>query len=358
MNVCEQEAALTRPSQLAVILRLTLVLFALALGNQARAQQQQQGVVNPTASVQTEHQLLDTLGRIQGRGSIPDVRSYVIEQPAGREWRLFHDIFLRWIGGAAMLGIVGLLTAFYLWRGTIRYKGGRSGRKILRFTAFERFVHWMTTVSFIILAVSGLNITFGKILLLPLMKPAAFSAWSEAAKHAHNYLSFPFTIGVGLMLLMWIGQNFPTRVDIEWIKHGGGMFGGEEPAAGKFNAGEKLIFWIVVIGGGILATAGYMLLFPFYGTGIATMQLAQIVHSTAGVLYIAAIIVHIYMGSLGTKGAFEGMASGNVDVNWAMSHHSLWYEEQIRDPGLLSHSSNLGSIPATVQSREIECQAG
>lgn len=116
-------------------------------------------------------------------------------------------------------------------------------------------------------------------------------------------------------------------VDMEWAKQGGGMFGGEEPPAYKFNAGEKLIFWIVVIGGGFVATTGYILLFPFYGTGIANMQIAQIVHSTISVLYIAAMLVHIYMGTLGTEGAFEGMATGEVDINWAKSHHSLWYEE-------------------------------
>ena len=289
--------------------------------------QQQQSIINPTASVVTEQQLLNELNRIQGRGSIPDVKSYVIEQPAGRTWRTFHEVYLRWIGGLAIFGVLSLLTVFYLWRGTMHYKGGRSGRKMLRFTVFERFVHWMTTVCFVILAFSGLNITFGKILLLSLIGPTAFSAWSEAAKYTHNFLSFPFTIGVVLMLLMWVGKNLPTRVDIEWAKQGGGMFGGEEPPAYKFNAGEKLIFWIVVIGGGLVATTGYILLFPFYGTGIANMQIAQIVHSTVGVLYIAAMLVHIYMGTLGTKGAFEGMATGEVDINWAKSHHSLWYEE-------------------------------
>ena len=160
-------------------------------------------------------------------------------------------------------------------------------------------------------------------------RPGAFSAWSEAAKYAHNYLSFPFTIGVVLMFLMWVASNLPTRVDVEWIKHGGGMFGGDEPPAFKFNAGEKLIFWIVVIGGGAAATTGYILLFPFYGTGIASMQLAQVVHSVVGLLYIASMLVHTYMGTIGTEGAFEGMATGDVDVNWAKSHHSLWYEEEM-----------------------------
>ena len=315
---------MTRP--IALLSRI-LVVFALGavLTLASAAGAQQPTAVNPSGSAVTEQQLLHELNRVEGRGSIPDVKSYVVEQPAGREWRIFHEVYLRWIGGIAIVGIFCLLVVFYLWRGPLRF-GERSGRTMLRFTAFERFVHWMTAVCFVLLAISGLNISFGKELLLPLIGPNAFSAWSQAAKFAHNYLSFPFTIGVALMFLVWVANNLPTRADVAWMKQGGGMLGGEEPPAYRFNAGEKLIFWIVVIGGGAVATTGYILMFPFYGTGIASMQVAQIVHGVVGVLYIAALLVHVYMGTLGMEGAFEGMATGEVDVNWAKSHHSLWYE--------------------------------
>ena len=203
----------------------------------ARAQQQQPNLVNPSGSVQTEQQLLDELHRIQGRGTIPDVKSYVIEQPAGREWRSFHQVYLHWIGGIAIVGIFCLLVIFYLWRGPLRF-GKRSGRTVLRFTAFERFVHWLTATCFVLLAISGLNITFGRSLLLPLMGPDAFTFWSQWAKYAHSYLSFPFTLGVVLMFLIWVASNLPTHADIEWLKRGGGMLGGDEPPAYKFNAGK------------------------------------------------------------------------------------------------------------------------
>lgn len=324
--------------RLASALGIIVLLSAFALTAPANAQPQPNSV-NPQASVETEQQLLKELNRVQGRGSIPDVKSYVIEQPTGRVWRLFHQVYLHWVAGIAFVGILSLLACFYLWRGTIRFKGGRSGRSMLRFTVFERFVHWMTTACFIVLAFSGLNISFGRILLLPLFGPDAFSLWSKALKYAHNFLSFPFTIGVVLMFLIWVASNLPTRVDFEWFKQGGGMFGGEEPPAYKFNAGEKLIFWIVVLGGGTAAATGYILLFPFYGTGIGSMQLAQVVHSTVGVLYIASMLVHIYMGTLGTNGAFESMATGNVDVNWAKSHHSLWYKEEMSTSSTSSTNS-------------------
>ena len=106
--------------------------------------------------------MLQQLKTIEGRGTIPDVKSYMIEHPVGRDWQHFHSVTLRWIGGIAILGMLALLVIFYLWRGMVMLKSGRSGRTIVRFNAFERFVHWMTATCFIILAITGLNITFGR----------------------------------------------------------------------------------------------------------------------------------------------------------------------------------------------------
>lgn len=284
--------------------------------------------VDPNASAVKEQQLLQGLNRIQGRVSIPDQRSSVLEQPQGREWREFRDVTLRWIGGAAILGMLAVLIVFYLSRGMVRLESGRSGRNIVRFTSFERFVHWLTATCFIVLAISGLNITFGRPLLLPLIGHEAFSEWSQWAKYAHNYLSFPFTIGVVLIFLMWIAGNIPNKVDVDWVKHGGGIVGHDHPPAYRFNAGQKAIYWIVVIGGGLVAATGYLLMFPFYLSGIEGMQLAQIVHSIVAMLFTATMLAHIYIGTIGMEGAFEAMGSGTVDVNWAKEHHSLWLEEE------------------------------
>jgi len=289
---------------------------------------QQPGSVNPNADAVKEQQLLQQLNRIQGLGSIPDTKSYVIEQPIGRVWQAFHEVWLRWIGAIAMLGMLAVLIVFYLWRGMVRIKSGRSGTNIVRFNAFERSVHWMTATCFIILALSGLNITFGKPLLLPLIGASAFSSWSLAVKYAHNLLSFPFTLGVVLIFLMWLGGNIPNRVDIEWLKRGGGIIGHDQPPAYRFNAGQKGIYWIVVLGGSLIAVTGYFLMFPFYGTNIADMQLAEVVHGVVAVLFIAAMLGHIYIGTIGMQGAFEAMGKGTVDLNWAKEHHSLWLEQE------------------------------
>ena len=197
-----------------------------------------------------EQQLLQELNRIQGRVSIPEQRSGVLEQPAGRDWR--SSATSRCAGSAA-IAILGMIARAGDLLSYPRHGPARErpvGRTIVRFTAFERFVHWMTATCFIVLAISGLNITFGRPLLLPLIGFEAFSEWSQWAKYAHNYLSFPFTIGVVLIFLMWIAGNIPNKVDVEWIKSGGGIVGHDHPPAYRFNAGQKAIYWIVVIGGG------------------------------------------------------------------------------------------------------------
>jgi formate dehydrogenase subunit gamma len=307
-------------------------LLSIALVPPASAQQPNPGTaVNPTASSVKEDQLLREMRIISGRGSIPDVKSYNIEQPAGRDWRQFHEVWLPRIGGTAVIGMIGLLLLFYLYRGMVQIEARRSGRTLVRFNAFERFVHWMTATCFVALALSGLNITFGKRLLLPLIGPETFASWSQWAKYAHNYLSFPFTLGVIAILLMWVAWNIPDKTDIQWLKEGGGIVGGKHPPAGRFNAGQKMIYWIVVIGGTAVAATGYLLMFPFYATDVAGMQLTQMIHGTVAVLFVAVMIAHVYIGTVGMEGAFEAMWDGRVDVNWAKEHHSAWLDKEIAD---------------------------
>ena len=312
-------------AQLRVIFGALGLLALVAAGGTMPAQAQ--SPVNPTKSAVSEDQLLQQMKTIRGLGTIPDTKSYTLEQPGGRDWRHFHEVTLRWVGAIAILGVLALLVVFYLARGMVRIESGRSGRTIVRFNAIERSVHWMTAICFVILGLSGLNITFGRPLLLPLMSPQAFTAFSEWAKYAHNYLSFPFTLGVVLIFLMWVGGNLPNRVDLEWLKRGGGMVGHDHPPAERFNAGQKMIYWIVVLGGAAVAISGYVLIFPFYGTTVATMQQAEIIHSIVAMLFIAAMLGHIYIGTIGMEGAFEAMGSGTVDLNWAKEHHALWLEE-------------------------------
>lgn len=332
------------PAPMARAIGLIVLLFALVTAFPVSAQQP--SPVNPSGSVTTEEQLLQQLRKIEGRGSIPDVRSYVLEQPLGHLWRTLHEVAVPWIGIAAIGGIVALLAVFYLIRGTVRIEGGRSGRTILRFNSFERFIHWLIGVSFVVLALTGLNITFGKKVLLPLIGPDAFSSFSTAAKYAHDYMSFPFILGIVVLFIIWIKDNFPTRADIQWLKEGGGFVGSKHPPAWRFNAGQKMLFWFVMGASAVMAVSGYFLMFPFYWTDILGMQVAQIAHAVVAMLFISLVIAHIYIGTLGMEGGFDAMADGKVDLNWAKQHHKLWLEKKLAKGRTASPPTGASATPA------------
>lgn len=315
-----------------IFVRIRLIIAAVALvilaAGAAPVAAQQPTSVDPNAAAVKEQQLLQQFGRVQGLGSIPDTKSYVIEQPMGRVWRLVHEVYLHWIGALVILGVIALLLVFYFIRGAIPIEGGRSGRTILRFNSFERFTHWTVAVSFVILGITGLNITFGKDLLLPLIGPDAFSRWSIAAKYAHDFSSFPFVIGVFVLFLLWVRENIFTALDITWFKEGGGMVGHGHPAAWKFNGGQKLLFWLVVLATLGVAVTGTFLLFPFYLADILGMQIVQVIHALIAIAFVALIIAHIYIGTLGMEGGLDAMNTGEVDLNWATQHHRLWVEQE------------------------------
>ncbi len=227
--------------------------------------------------------------------------------------------------------MIALLALGYLVLGRLRISAGRAGKKIVRFSGFERFSHWLTAVSFVLLGLTGLNITFGKLLLLPLIGPESFSAFAQISKYVHNFVSFAFVAGLVLIVGLFFKDNIPGKVDVEWVKQGGGFIKSKHAHAGRFNAGEKAIFWFALGAGIAVIVSGYFLLFPFYWTNIAEMQLAQVVHAVVAVLFIALILAHIYIGTLGMEGAFEAMGTGTVDLNWAKEHHDLWLQQKLAE---------------------------
>jgi formate dehydrogenase subunit gamma len=311
---------------LAPLVFLTMLSVVL----QAHAQQANPNApVSPDASAVPEQTLLQEESRIQGRIDIPDKRAGVLIQPAGREWDHFHEVTLRWLGAIVILGMIALLALAYVVLGRIRISAGRSGRKVLRFSGFERFSHWLTAVSFVVLGLTGLNITFGKLLLLPIVGPETFSAFSQISKYAHNFVSFSFVVGLVLIVALWVKDNIPKQLDIDWLKQGGGFIKSKHAPAGRFNAGEKMVFWFALGAGAAVIVSGFLLLFPFYFANIAGMQIAQVVHAIVAVLFIAVILAHIYIGTVGMEGAFEAMGTGEVDLSWAEEHHDLWLAEAL-----------------------------
>jgi formate dehydrogenase subunit gamma len=286
---------------------------------------------------------------IQGRVSIPNAQAGQLIQSEGDNWRAVRNGPVTVYGAWAMLGIVAIIALFFALRGRIRIDAGPAGTTIERFNMIERTAHWITAVSFVVLALTGLNILYGRHVLLPILGPEIFSSITIAGKYAHNFLSFAFMLGVVMMFLLWVRHNIPSAADLRWLAVGGGLFKkGVHPPAAKFNAGQKFIFWAVILGGVSISASGLALLFPFelplfgktfaflniFGLGLPEnvtmmqeMQLSQLWHGAVGLVLIAIIIGHIYIGSLGMEGAFDAMGTGQVDVNWAKEHHSLWVAE-------------------------------
>jgi len=285
----------------------------------------------------------------QGNVSIQDKKSGVLLQSGGQIWRDVRNGPLFIYGASAILSIIALLSLFYVLRGRIRIDSGRSNVTITRFKTVERYAHWLLAVSFVILAVSGLNMIYGKYLLIPLLGKGGYATLALAGKWLHSYVAFAFMLSLVLILVLWIKHNFPNRHDIIWLLKGGGMFvKGSHPPARKFNAGQKILFWLIILGGASISLSGIALMFPFQMsmfadtfaminilgfnlptelTGMEEMQLSQVWHSAMSIFLICVIIAHIYIGTVGMEGAFDAMGSGEVDKNWAKEHHSVWVEE-------------------------------
>ena len=284
----------------------------------------------------------------------------------------------------AFAGMAAVLVFFFLVRGRIRIDHGWSGKVIERFAGWERFGHWLLATSFILLALTGMNLLFGKDYLLPLIGKEAFAEVTLAGKWIHNNVAWAFMLSLVWIFVAWAAHNMPSLSDLRWIAMGGGLFvKGMHPPARKFNAGQKVIFWGTIVLGGSISASGLSLLFPYelpmfaatfeklndFGvsqallgealptalTPIEEMQYAQVWHTIVSVAMIVMIVAHIYIGSVGMQGAFAAMGSGMVDRNWALEHHSLWVEEEDRRAAKAARNAQ---IAASMQAEAAARQRG
>ena len=289
-------------------------------------------------------------GTANGAVSIPDKKAAGFIQDSGMQWGAFRAGPLMWYGGWGLALTLVLLLIFYILRGRIRVESGLSGETVERFKTIERFGHWLMAVSFIILGLSGLAMLYGREWLIPVMGKEGYASLAAIGKWLHNYLAFSFMAGLALTFVLWVAHNLPSRTDIGWILKGGGLFSaGSHPPAKKFNAGQKVVFWGVMVLGASVSASGVMLLLPFefalfgktfghlnalFGLELPTalsaiqeQQLAQLWHAIIAFVMMMMILAHIYIGTIGMQGAFDAMGSGQVDRNWAHEHHSLWLDE-------------------------------
>lgn len=292
---------------------------------------------------------------VAGEVSIQDEKAAVLVQSEGESFRVVQNSVLPVWGGWAMLGMIVLLASFFALRGRIRLEKGFSGQTVQRFSFLERFAHWLTAISFLLSALTGLDILYGRYVLKPLVGQEAFALLAQWGKYLHDYVAFAFMLGLLMMFVAWVRYNPITRVDLKWLARGGGMFvKGSHPAAYKFNAGQKMWFWIMALGGLSLAVSGICLLFPFTFhpfawffaavnllgfdlptglTAVQEMQLVLIWHAAVALILITLLLFHLYIGTLGMEGAVSSMTTGKVDRNWAREHHSLWLKKMEKGAG-------------------------
>jgi formate dehydrogenase subunit gamma len=309
-------------------LAILLLALALLLGSVGVATAQQ-STSEPARNISNNAETWRGVRRgIEGYVSIPDRKAGVLVQSEGENWRNMRNGPISNYGSWLLLAILVVIALFFAFRGRIRIEAGRSPRRILRFGFLERFSHWLTAVAFILLALTGLNLLYGRYVLPSLIGAEAFAAMTAWGRYLHHFVSFAFVLGILLLAALWLRDNLPRRADLTWIAQGGGLFTkGSHPPSHKFNAGQKLIFWGVLAFGIAISVSGYLLMFPFTLADLREMQLLQLGHSIVALLFIAMIIGHIYIGTLGMEGAFDAMRSGLVDENWAREHHNLWVAE-------------------------------
>ena len=273
--------------------------------------------------------------------SLPGRETNVLIQPMGQTWRAAR-VPVATVGGFVFVLTLLAIAALYVLRGPIKTSGAPTGRMIERFTLVERSVHWGVAITFVALAVTGLVVTFGKAVLLPIIGYTLFSWLATLSKTVHNFVGPVLVVLLPIMIVLFLRENLFRAHDFAWLKKAGGMLSGEHVPAGKANAGQKILFWVMVVALGLtLCVTGLILDFPNFNQTRQTMQLANMVHLVAGIGATVLLAGHIYLGTIGMKGALDAMRTGYVDETWAKEHHLYWYNEVKAGKGGGAHASPL-----------------
>lgn len=252
----------------------------------------------------------------------------ILVQGAGHEWRKFRNGPLTTYGGWALVVVPALILLFYFVKGPFKLHDKPTGRLIERFNSIERVSHWTMAISFCVLAITGIVILWGKHVLLPLLGYGAFATLTVFMKNLHNFAGPLFALSIVLFFVIYVRDNFFNGNDITWLSKFGGLLSGKEVPSGRFNGGEKVWFWLsVVVLGVLVSVTGLILNFPNWNQGREIMQTANMLHAVGATLFMVLSLAHIYMGSIGTEGAYKSMRTGYVDETWAKEHHALWYED-------------------------------
>jgi formate dehydrogenase subunit gamma len=280
-------------------------------------------------------------GTKPGVTNLPGAEMGVLVQPfvqypgsrftsAGEAWRQVRNQWIIPYGGSLLLIVAGAIGLFYWRKGPLGGHAVDTGRMIERFTPLERAAHWANAIAFVALAVSGIVMAFGKFFLLPIMGSTLFGWLTYALKNLHNFAGPLFAVSLLVVIVTFVRDNLPGKGDLTWLLRGGGLLGEHEVPSHRFNAGEKVLFWTGVFFFGLLIVGSGLVLdklVPGWGDTRGQMQVAHMIHAVAAVLMMAMFMGHIYIGSIGMKGAYGSMRTGYVDEAWAQEHHEWWYDD-------------------------------
>jgi formate dehydrogenase subunit gamma len=257
----------------------------------------------------------------------------VLIQNGGQNWRQIRNQTVTNTSAWVIALVVGALALFVLIRGRIRVEHAPTGRTVERWNMNERILHWFTAILFVMLAITGLSMLFGRAVLIPLMGYEGFSAYAGVGRALHDYLGPFFVVGVLLEIVIWFKDALPEPTDGSWLRRAGGFFSkSDHPSAGRINAGEKyLTYWIgLVLLGSAVNITGILLDFAYFGLSRETMQVSNVIHAAAGILWFSLMLGHMFLGAWGVEGTLEGMTRGRVTSEWAKQHHDVWYEREGR----------------------------
>lgn len=318
---------------LSLFIVLTVPLIPYAIDAQAESEKSNQSgkvVTLPHPAINLWNEVRQRDIKIEGISQVKSVDSGVLINKTGQDWRQFRMDTLVPYGAVFMAAIFSAVVLFFLLRGKIPLPEPRSGKPMLRFTLNQRTAHWCTVGIFWLLGITGLILLYGRLILIPLLGAEGFSVTASACKEMHNLIGPLFLLAVFAMLVLFVKDNFFTRSDLKWLSKAGGMFGGHVSAR-RFNAGEKIWFWLVMIFGFALCLSGLILDFSVFEQGREVMAISHLIHGVSALILISISFGHIYLGTVGVEGTLESMTTGYVDEVWAKAHHDHWYEEMKAD---------------------------
>jgi len=307
--------------------------------------------INPGAELWREVRQRD--GEVEGISQVKSDGANVLVNISGQSWREYRMQELVPKAGAAIFIMLLVIAIFRLLRGRIMLEDGRSGIRILRFTTSQRAAHWTTAILFVVLGITGLTVLLGRKFLIPVFGAEGFSSIAVAAKFLHDYLGPAFMLALTWLFILFVRDNIPSpKLDLQWLLKGGGLFG-KHASSDRYNAGEKVWFWLASIVGLAVIISGMVLDFPIFGQTRATMEFYHWVHSVSAIILIVVSFGHIYMGTAALEATFEVMQTGYCDTNWAKEHHDLWYEK-VKDSGEPESQDQAQASPASGQRESTE----